>query len=84
LVTVTGTVPEADTAEAGIVAVNFAELAQVVAMAVPLKLTTALLLKLEPSTSSENCELPAAVLGGTSCAIVGLVPGVGGMVGLDE
>jgi hypothetical protein len=77
-------VPEVATALAGMVAVIFVELVHIVVIAVPLKLTTALLLKLVPSTSSENCELPAAVLGGTSCAIVGVVPGVGGVVGLDE
>jgi hypothetical protein len=49
-------------------------------MAVPLKFTFALPPKFEPSTSIVNCELPAAVLGGTKAAIAGVVPGCCGVV----
>jgi hypothetical protein len=66
LVTVTGTVPEFETALAGTLAMSLPEDANDVLIAVPLKFTTALELKFEPSTSSVNCELPAAVLGGVS------------------
>ena len=79
LVTVTGTVPELATAEAGMLAVTLEALDQVVDIAAPLKFTVAEDPKLEPSTSSVKAELPAAVLGGVSWAIVGVVPGAAGM-----
>lgn len=66
LVTVTGTVPEVATAEAGMLAVTFDALAKVVDILAPLKFTTAEEPKLEPSTSSVKVELPAAVLGGVN------------------
>jgi hypothetical protein len=66
LVTVTGTVPEADTALAGMLASTFDALTHWVDMAVPLKFTTAEEPKFVPSTSRLNDELPAAVLGGLS------------------
>jgi hypothetical protein len=65
-VTVTGTVAVVMTALAGIVAITFVPLTGVVVMGAPLKFTTALEPKFVPSTSRVNCELPAAVLGGTS------------------
>jgi len=83
-VTVTGTVPAVATALAGIVALTCTVLSNVVVIAEPLKFTTAAELKFVPSTVSGNCELPAAVLGGLSWLIVGIVPGVGGVVDFLE
>jgi hypothetical protein len=81
LVTVTGTAGLAvATALAGIVAVTLVPLTKVVVIAAPLNFTDALLLKFDPSTSRVNCELPAAVLGGTKVAIAGIVPGCCGVV----
>jgi len=81
LVTVTGTAGLAvATALAGIVALTSIPLSKVVVMGAPLKFTTAFELKFVPCTVSVNCELPAAVLGGVSWAIAGLVPAVGGVV----
>jgi hypothetical protein len=81
LVTVTGTAGLAvATALAGIVALTSVALSKVVAIAVPLNFTTAAELKFVPCTVSVKSELPAAVLGGVSWAILGLVPGVGGVV----
>ena len=80
LVTVTFAVPAVATALAGMVAITLVALANVVDIAVPLKFTTALPPKFDPSTSIVNCELPAAVLGGTKAAIAGVVPGCCGVV----
>ena len=80
LVTVTFTVAVVATALAGMTAVSLVPLTKVVVMALPPKFTTALPPKFEPSTSSVNCELPAAVLGGTRAEIAGMVPGCGGVV----
>jgi len=80
LVTVTFAVPAVATALAGIVALTSTPLSKVVAMAVPLKFTTAAEVKFVPWTVSVKSELPAAVLGGVSWAIVGIVPGCCGVV----
>ena len=81
LVTVTGTAGLAvATALAGIVALTSVPLSKVVAMAVPLKFTTAFELKFVPCTVSGKSELPAAVLGGVSWEMAGIVPGCGGVV----
>jgi hypothetical protein len=80
LVTVTFAVPAVATALAGIVAITLFPLAKVVVMGVPLKFTFALPPKFDPSTSIVNCELPAAVLGGTKAAMAGVVPGCCGVV----
>ena len=81
LVTVTGTAGFAvATALAGIAALTSVPLSKVVVIGAPLKFTTALEPKFVPCTMSVKSELPAAVLGGVSWAILGLVPGVGGVV----
>ena|SRR2546429_5665593 len=80
LVTVTFAVPAVATALAGIAALTSTPLSKVVVMALPLKFTTAFEVKFVPCTVSVKSELPAAVLGGVSCAMVGMVPGVGGVV----
>jgi len=80
LVTVTGTVPAVATALAGIVALTSVALSKVVVMGVPLKFTTAFETKFVPCTVNVKSELPAAVLGGVSWAMVGIVPGCCGMV----
>jgi hypothetical protein len=80
LVTVTFAVPAVATALAGIVAFTSVALSKVVAMAVPLKFATAFEPKFVPCTVSTKSELPAAVLGGVSWAMVGAVPGAGGVV----
>ena len=81
LVTVTGTAGlAAATALAGIVALTSVALSKVVVIGAPLKFTTALEPKFVPCTVSVKSELPAAVLGRVSWAILGLVPGVGGVV----
>jgi xanthine/uracil permease len=80
LVTVTLALPAAATALAGIVALTSVALSKVVAMAAPLNFTTAFEPKFVPCTVSVKSELPAAVLGGVSCAMVGMVPGAGGVV----
>src|SRR3954470_18925304 len=85
LVTVTGTAGLAvATALAGIAALTSVALSKVVAIGVPLKFTTAFEPKFVPCTVSVKLELPAAVLGGVSWAIVGMVPGAGGVVACFE
>jgi hypothetical protein len=80
LVTVTLAVLAVATALAGMVALTSVALSKVVVMGAPLKFTTAFELKFVPCTVSGNCELPAAVLGGVSWAIAGIVPGACGVV----
>src|SRR5215467_7593223 len=80
LVTVTGTFPEFAIAEFGIVAVSLVAPPEVVAMAAPLKFTTALPLKLVPVTTRENWPLLATTFGGLRLEIVGTVPGCGGVL----
>lgn len=81
LVTVTGTAELAvATALAGIAALTSTPLSNVVVMGLPLKFTTAFELKFVPCTVSVKSELPAAVLGGVSWAMAGIVPGVCGVV----
>ena len=85
LVTVTGTVPLLVIAVAGIMTETLPALSHCVPVwAAPLKLMTALPLKFEPSTSRENAALPAAMDGGLSCVMAGIVPGVAGIVDLLE
>lgn len=84
MVTVTGTVAELATAAAGMVATTWVEFIHCVLIVAPLKLTVAFELKFDPVTWSVNCELPAAVLGGFSWLMTGLVPAVGGVVDLAE
>lgn len=81
LVTVTGTAGLAvATALAGIAALTSVALSKVVVMGAPLKFTTAFEPKFVPCTVSENDELPAAVLGGVSWEMAGIVPGCCGVV----
>lgn len=81
LVTVTGTAGlEVATALAGIAAFTSVALSKVVAIGAPLKFTTAFEPKLVPCTVRVKSELPAAVLGGVSWEIAGIVPGDGGVV----
>jgi len=82
LVTVTGTFPEFAMAEFGMVAVSLVVPPEVVVMAMPLKFTTALLLKFVPVTIRENWPLPATTLGGFRLEIAGIVPGCGGVLDL--
>jgi|SRR6266567_1000679 hypothetical protein len=82
LVTVTGTLPEVAIAEFGIVAVSLVVPPEVVVMAVPLKFTTALPLKLVPVTIRENWPLLATTLGGFRLETAGTVPGCGGVLDL--
>src|SRR5690349_24752328 len=83
LVTVTCTVPVVVMAELGIMVVSSDPLVNVVVSAVLLKLMTAFELKLEPSTSSANADVPWMTLGGVSCMMIGVVPGCCGIVERD-
>jgi len=70
-VTVTAGVPAAATSVARIAAVTFVALTNVVVRALPLKLTTAPLTKLDPLTVSVNAPDPAVALAGCSVVIAG-------------
>ena len=65
LVTVIGTVPTLATSVAGMAAVTCVAVTKVVALAAPLKLTTAPLPKFEPLTTKVNAAEPAIALEGT-------------------
>ena len=81
LVTVTGTAGlDVATALAGIAALTSTALSKVVAIATPLNLTTAFEPKFVPCTVRVKSELPAAVLGGVSWEMAGIVPGCCGVV----
>lgn len=71
LVTVTVAGPAVETAVAGIEAVSCVELMKVVGSAVPLKLTTEVLMKPVPFTVNGKAAEPATVLDGESEVIVG-------------
>jgi hypothetical protein len=70
-VTVTGGVPADATSVARIAAVSCVALTNVVALALPLKFTTELLMKFEPFTVNVNAPDPAAALEGCSVVIAG-------------
>jgi hypothetical protein len=71
LITVTATMPTEAIAAAGMAAVNWMELANVVARAVPPKLTTEPETKFPPLTISVKAAPPAAALVGEIVVIVG-------------
>ena len=70
-VTVTGGVPTVATSPAGIAAVTCIALTNVVTLALPLKFTTELAIKLVPFTVSVNAPEPATALDGCKVVIVG-------------
>jgi hypothetical protein len=80
-VTVTAAVPADAVSVSGTVAVNWVALTKVVINAVPFQLMVALLLKWVPVAMRPfvPSELPAAALAGTRAAMVGIVPGDGGV-----
>ena len=71
LVTVTASVPLEATPVAGMAAVSCVVLTNVVALAVPPKLTTEVVTKFVPLTVSINPALPAAILFGEIALIAG-------------
>jgi len=71
-VTVTAGVPAAATSPARIAAVTFVALTKVVVRALPLKLTTAPLTKLDPLTVSVNAPDPAVALAGCRVVMAGV------------
>lgn len=71
LVTVTGTGPAVVTAVAGMEAVSWVALTKVEGSAVPLKLTTELLMNPVPFTVNVKAGEPAAIVVGESEVIVG-------------
>jgi hypothetical protein len=82
-VTVTGIVPFDIIAVLGIIVVSLDPLVQAVVSATPLKLMTAFPLKFAPSTSNGKELVVAITLRGFNWVIVGIVPGVGGVVVFD-
>src|ERR1017187_10076480 len=79
LVTVTDTVPDAAMPAAGIVAVSWLDVTNVVVWAVPFQSMAASLAKLVPFTVKTNAAPPAVALAGANELMVGAVPGCAGV-----
>src|SRR5579862_1950819 len=80
LVTVTGTVAGVAIADAGIAAVSWVALTNVVVCAWPFQFTTAVAAKFVPLTVKVKFDPPEMALLGISWAIDGVVPGCAGVL----
>jgi hypothetical protein len=82
LVTVSVTIPDIATSEAGIATVSWLLLMNVVfaVWAAPFQFTTAVELKLDPLTVKIKAGPPAFAVAGFSAATIGMVPATGAVI----